>query len=134
MWKAVDFDFHEDLFFESIAIENLKTVILVSNETGKRQYRILFDGVPLSYRVTQEAYDWCPFENYENNDGLDFRANKIFYAQESEYLNWFFTVNDKQNEQILGSDKDLLYHFQIITVDTVVDLISDDFPTVERVG
>ena len=134
MWKAVDFDFHEDLIFESIAIENLQTVILVSNEAGKRQYRILFDGIPLSYRVTQESYYWCPFESYENNDALDFRANKIFCTQESEYLNWFLTVNDKQNEQILGSDKDLLYHFQIITVDTVVDLISDDFPTVERVG
>ena len=131
MWRAVDFPFNDNLYYEGLVIENLHTKLLVSNETSKTVYSITFDGVPMSYRVTLESYYWCPFDGYENNDELDFRVNKVFYTQESEYLKWFLTVNENQNEQLWGED--CLYHFQIITEDTIIDIISDDFPSIKLI-
>ena len=132
MWTAVDFAFNEVLYFETIVTEQGHTDVVVSGETSKRKYRIVFDGVPLSYRVTPESFDWCPFDGYENADALDFRANKVFYTEDSEYLDWFFTVNEKQNAQLFGEER--IYHFQILTEDTILDVLSDAFPVIQPVA
>ena len=132
MWTAVDFAFNEVLYFETIVTEQGHTDVVVSGETSKRKYRIVFDGVPLSYRVTPESFDWCPFDGYENADALDFRANKVFYTEDSEYLDWFFTVNEKQNAQLFGEER--IYHFQILTEDTILDVLSNAFPVIHPVA
>ena len=132
MWTAVDFAFNETLYYEKIVAEQGHTDVVVSGETSKRKYRIVFDGVPMSYRVTLESYDWYPFDGYENADALDFRANKVFYTEDSEYLDWFFTVNEKQNAQIFAEDR--IYHFQILTEDTIIDVLSDAFPVIQTVA
>lgn len=131
MWEAVDFAFNEALYYETIVTEEGHTDVVVSGETSKRKYRIVFDGVPMSYRVTLESFDWCPFDGYENADMLDYRANKIFYTEDSEYLNWFFTVNEKQNAQIFEEAR--IYHFQILTEDTIIDVLSDAFPVIQPI-
>lgn len=132
MWTAVDFAFNEVLYFETIVTEQGHTDVVVSGETSKRKYRIVFDGVPLSYRVTPESFDWCPFDGYENADALDFRANKVFYTEDSEYLDWFLKVNEKQNAQLFGEER--IYHFQILTEDTILDVLSDAFPVIQPVA
>jgi len=47
------------------------------------------------------------------------------------YLDWFFTVNEKQNAQIFEEAR--IYHFQILTEDTILDVLSDAFPVIQPI-
>ena len=120
----------ETLFPQKISREDHKTA-LEKRTRGDRPPKIR--EVPAAVnKVLLRSVSWNPDDRYENADMLDYRANKIFYTEDSEYLNWFFTVNEKQNAQIFEEAR--IYHFQILTEDTILDVLSDAFPVIHPVA
>jgi len=99
-------------------------LILSQAETKARTF-VKFQGHPYSYRVTQESYYFNPFDCYDNADDLSYKDHKIFFTQESAYLDRFYQQSD-----MLQKEQDRLYHIQIITEDMIVDVIDDQLPIV----
>ena len=131
-WSAIDFDF--DFGSTSLYLKEIKDVdgaLLIHIEHHDDHALFEIKCSPFSYRVTDESYFWNPFETYENNDSLSYKHNRIFYTKRSEYIDWFFSVNERQNVEYF--DKDDIYHVQILLCDYVVDLICTELPTVTQI-
>ncbi len=125
IWKQFDYKFDDDfVFLDDIKWTN-DGVCFILSQQNKRKTFVQFKDHPYSYRVTKECYYFNPFECYDNADDLSYKDHKIFFTQESAYLDRFYQQSD-----MLQKEQDRLYHIQIITEDMIVDVIDDQLPIV----
>lgn len=126
IWKQFDYKFDVDfVFLDDIKWTKDGVCFILSQPKGKSKTLVQFDGHPYSYRVTEESCYFNPFDCYDNADDLSYKDHKIFFTQESAYLDRFYQQSD-----MLQKEQDRLYHIQIITEDMIVDVIDDQLPIV----
>ena len=126
IWQQFDFTFSDTVvFLDDIRWVDGAVCFILSQTDDPKKIIVRFEYHPRSYRVTQESDYFNPFDTYDNADLLSFKDHKIFYTQDSAYLDRFYAVSEMSDKAT-----DLLYHIQIITEDLIVDVISDQLPTV----
>ena len=100
---------------EIVDSDNL--IIQLSDDRGS-QIKLIWDGVVESYMCTEEINRT---KNYSINELTSWT---FFEVLNSRYLNWLY---DESNCII---EKKKLHHFCLIGINSVVDIISSEFPQI----
>jgi hypothetical protein len=130
VWKRweVENDLISKYYIESVTdnIEGLRIVLSDATDESKK-VEILFEDSVHVYRSTDESFRQSTINKLDEHYGAEFYRNRTFFiVTNSEYIQWL-------SLQSYGiSDSEPVYHFSILAVDSVVDVIAAYEPKISK--
>lgn len=115
-------------YIESVAdnIEGFRIVLSDATDESKK-VEILFEDSVHAYRSTDESFRQRTINKLDEHYGTEFYRNSTFFmVTNSEYIQWL-------SLQSYGiADSESVYHFSILAIDSVVDVIAAYEPKISK--
>jgi hypothetical protein len=116
-------------YYVDSIIDNIQglRIILSDAEIEDSKIEIVFDNSVHAYRSTDESYRQKILNYIDEKYGTEFYSEwSLFKVVNSEYLEWIY------NQSFGIAELEELYHFSIIAVDSIIDILAAYEPIIKK--
>lgn len=124
-WFPIDKKLIEEKYFVG-PIEVSEEDLVIVMEGKKYNIKFTFDGIPWSFRMTNESHRLLTFNKVCKKYGDAFLHNNSFFkVEDSDYSKWIVT----ESHGMYADDK--IYNYVLMDEEWVIDVIDLEDPKIE---